>query len=224
MKDHPRNNKARVKELEAELAELKEKLGAEPQDLDGWMMIPEEIRDRFAARALMQSAGDWKTALKCLGFRVSGKITGEGAVAKVKAQTALREAVLNTRGVQAILRRTLDADEARRKATIDRLFEEVEFGPGDRAVRAAQPLAKLAGWIKDEPPPQQTVTIHLASLVGGVALEGHPQKRVHTIDQPKEPLTSIDSVLAHEPGAAKPLDDEHAGDTTLTLKSAPDEE
>jgi len=197
--------KARIRELEEEVRELRERIGAGEQHIEEWEGMPQELRDRFAARALMMEWGSPYASLARLGF-------GPKALAGLSGdeKRALRDRIFLSPGVQAILRANLEADEARRKKILDRQFEIAEHGDNDQSTRSAQVYARLAGWLKEEPS-QTNVTIHLASLVGGVALQNDPsaQKRVRTIEHEDPALTgSIDSILTHDPGAPQRVDDE----------------
>ena len=192
----------KVELLEAEVAELRARLGSDqPMTREAWEFTPQGMRDQMAARAMFQSWGHWYNSLALLGFPVKNMTTAELHAAK--------DAAFDTDGVKAILEADLADAAANRKAIVERQVEIARYGNNDQSVRAVQMIAKLEHWITDEPP-QTNVTIHLASLVGGVAVQNDPQamKRVRPVEQDALPSNSIDDILGHEPGQAQRVDDE----------------
>jgi len=186
----------RIKELEAENKELREALlkadeQGDAQTLDDWMLLPQDMRDRLASRALVNEWGRYWHALLRLGFRTTKMTKAD--------KHALREAVFDTPGCIAIREASLSDIEARRKQIIARQAEIAIHGDDEQATRSATFVARTADWIRENPAATVNVNLTLADLLPQRA--GNPEKNVTRIDS-NDPLI----LLAHEPGAPARID------------------
>ena len=92
--------KARIKRLEAENELLREQLKVnDKRTLDAWLLIPPELRDRYAARAFINESGDVPSALNVLRFDLGEDYRAERSSKKVKE---LAQIVFGTPGCQKL--------------------------------------------------------------------------------------------------------------------------
>lgn len=190
-----------VKELKQENALLRKALELDeaPFTLEMWEQSgTQAMRDGFAARALLQEWGNQPHALQRLGFNVINK-AGQWKPAHV---AMLADKVLNTPGVRAQLDHNLKEVDASWEKVVERQRSIALTGTDENAIRAAQNLAKFETRIKDAPPAQTSVSLHV--LVNG---EAATATAIKTIEH--DPL----ALLAHEPS-----DDGVAIDTTGDLE------
>jgi hypothetical protein len=156
--------------------------------IDEWeRLLPQKVRDGFAARALIASEGDgWRAAIR-LGFARLHRPEG----------TETLERLFLTRGVQEILARDLSEPEEHRKALIARQVRIGLYGADTDSVRAYQMLAKTCGWVSS---PEILVQNNRQTIL---ALVTQKNNRGET---PENLLEILPSVLEHEPGAARRID------------------
>ena len=191
----------RIRSLEAEVAQLRAALTAdEPMTLEMWETMPEDIRDRFTVQAIFQNSGNPGHALKQLGFSLPSRRGEDPALMRL-----LRERVLATPGVLALLRQDLRGAEINRESIMQRQVEISVRGTPDQSVRATQNVAKLAGWLKDaEPSSSQTVNIF---AIAGNPDEARARARTIEHDDPDAlPSHAAAALLSHLPGKPVRID------------------
>lgn len=156
--------------------------------IDEWeQLLPQSVRDGFAARALIASEGDgWRAAVR-LGFAKLHRPEG----------TETLQRIFGTSGVQEILARDLTEPEEHRKNLIARQVKIGLYGKDTDSVRAYQMLAKTCGWIHS---PDVLVQHNQQTIL---ALVTQKNNRGETPDNLLEILPSF---LEHEPGAARRID------------------
>lgn len=177
-----KSRKARIEELEAENASLRKRLEmTEPVILTEWESFgTPRIRAELAARALYQSHCNPIWAMKLLGF--------EKDVAHDKAA---QNRILRSSEVMKFLENMFAAPRELRKAVVDRTTEISLLGTDGDSVRATGHLAKLMGWVKNDP---AQVNVH--TLVG-LMNPGQAQEKQAEVVASDDVL----SILSHEPGA-----------------------
>src|SRR5215472_6666701 len=101
------------RELEAEIADFRRVKAADMHyDIETWeTMMPTDVRDALAARALIHCNGDAFRAAARLGF---------GPLRTKHAQAEVFPRLFGTEGVKAILARDLSEPEENRQALIER--------------------------------------------------------------------------------------------------------
>lgn len=180
-KPGPISYKARIKELQAQVAALEKRLNmTEPTTLTEWEEFgTPRIRAEMAARALYQENCDAKRAMKLLGFDQ-----------KDAADKKIQDRILKSDAVMEILESVFQPPKELKKAILERSAENAVLGDADVSIRATAQLAKLAGWIK--PDPGANVTVSLVSLMNPNA---QGEKKVEAIAS-----DDVLSILSHEPG------------------------
>jgi len=167
--------KKKIAELEKENALLREALSLDdvPFTIETWEQSgTQEMRDGFAARALMQEWGHQARALQRLGFAAINS-AGQWKPAVV---ASIAQKVLNTEGSWAKI--------------VERQRRIALTGADEHALKAAQNLARFENRVQDKPAAPATVSLHV--LVNG-ATGATSAKQVETIEH--DPL----AILSHEP-------------------------
>jgi hypothetical protein len=109
-----------------------------PMDREQWAKhTPQELRDQFAASALIAAELHPHRALRRLGFFIEDAAERE----------ALIEEIFETPGVQSILSDDAKAFAGKKSVVMQRLYQIVRTEAPDLAVRAAGQLSKMIdGW------------------------------------------------------------------------------
>lgn len=219
---------SRIKDLEAEVERLKRALtpnGPINHTLETWELMPIELRDRFAVEAIYQCNGNETMALIQLGFQIksTGKNNGQDPAHQAERNLFV-ERVLNTPGVQVLLRKNLEDAEEHRRAIMARQVAISLHGTPDQSIRATQNVAKLAAWLKDEGPTQNN-QINVFTLAG----DGSAQRMVSSVieGEARPALGGTDpmSLLAHVPGKPVRIDSgSEAIDALLANAPIPDDD
>jgi hypothetical protein len=163
-------------------------LGHRYQTFEEWeAALPQQLRDEFAARALIASTGDTYRAAIRLGF---GRVTH-------RFPEELLPKIFCTEGVRKILARDLREPEKYKAAMIQRMVQFALYGDEQNAVRAFQMLAKVCGWQKQ---PDVLVQHNRQTVLALVSQKDH--RGQITSDTPAE----LPAFLEHEPGAATRID------------------
>jgi hypothetical protein len=115
---------------------------SKPRTIDDWEMLPQEIRDPLAARALVAEWGEAGRALIRLGFPAVNRLPPD----KVSLYKEYIARVFETPGVRAILERDLSRLDADREAILARQSRTALYGEDAESVRAAALVAKVCGW------------------------------------------------------------------------------
>ena len=181
--------KKKIAELEKENALLREALSLDdvPFTIETWEQSgTQEMRDGFAARALMQEWGHQARALQRLGFAAINS-AGQWKPAVV---ASIAQKVLNTDGVRALLDHNLADTEGSWAKIVERQRRIALTGADEHALKAAQNLARFENRVQDKPAAPATVSLHV--LVNG-ATGATSAKQVETIEH--DPL----AILSHEP-------------------------
>jgi len=203
----------KLRQLENEVKELRARLAlSEPVEVESWeRVIPEEMRDQFAAMALMREWGSTANALARMGFDVG---RGEGQIWGT-ALDALAARVFEKPGVTAILSHNFADVEASWQEILQRQRKIALYGDDDASARAAAQLAKIEGRVKPEAGP--TVNVSLFGLFGN----SKPDAQAITYEHAREAGDPL-AILSHEPGPARRIDsgDEHV---TAAIGSEDDE-
>jgi hypothetical protein len=175
------SSKARIKELEAENASLRKRLNMDqPTNLTEWEGFgTPRIRAEMAARALYEQNCSAFRAMKVLGFDE-----------KDARNKTIQDRILKSDAVMEILEASFQPPKELKKAILERSAEKAILANDDVSTRATAQLAKLAGWIKPEPP--ANVTVSLVSLMNPAAQQ---EKKVEAITS-----DDIHSILGHQPG------------------------
>lgn len=185
-----RSRKTRLHELEEEVAQLRELLQlTHARDLEEWDILPQNIRDQMAARAIMSEWGDITKAAMRLGFKIDKEAMGKNE------RLALYERLFNTPGVKALLRHHTKEIEENRDQILSRLQQIAIHGSDDAAVRAIQSVAKIAGWQKT---PDTTIDNRRITLVG---LLGNDRREEFSQPELKGSVDAME-LLSHDPGEA----------------------
>ena len=185
-----------------------------PQTLELWDILPQELRDDMAVRAIFQEQANSVRALIYLGFDVPER---------GKDRKGLREMidrVFNTPGVKERLARNFQNADAERSAIVARQVEIAERGDPEQSIKATTVIARLQGWLtKDAPPPGIGPPIQILNVIG--ALKGNGQAELAAA--PEAASSSVFDVLGHTPGAAMRID---SGDPEIlaALQEADEEE
>ena len=189
-----RTSLLRRRELKEENARLHEMLDArEVRSIEVWeTLLPEDMRDRIAARALFMCLGAPWRALKMIGIDLHGLKQAE--ITAIVQRTFVKPAI------RALLE--VDFAEVRKsqRAIIARTVEISLFEDADKSLKATSLLAKIDGWITG-PEVQVNVdrrTVNLYNLVDqGEGRSGHGDDQ-----QRAEDLIGGDpmKILGHEPG------------------------
>lgn len=187
----------RIKDLEAQVEHLKSLLGAERTTEESWAeYLPQDQRDQFAARALIQEWGDVQRALVRLGFECE----------RGKRETReLGDRIFTTPGCQEYLNRNLADLESGKQAMLTRLMQIAINGEDKNAVTAASQLSKIMGLNKaDQGALPAGATQNIFIQMGSANNDGE-RHRVETIDT--DAVIDASDFLVHEPGEATLVDD-----------------
>jgi hypothetical protein len=219
----------RIRDLEAEVARLKRIITPEGpinRTLDTWEALPVELRDRFAAEAIFQNNGDAPMALSQLGFQIKGKRFAWQDKPEDRAEMReLHERVLNTPGVQVLLRKNMEDAEEHRRAIMAGQVELALRGTPDQKIRATQNVAKLVGWLKEE-----STQVHNTVNMFAISRDGEqraPTTVVQSEAQVVKALAGTDplALLAHTPGKPVRIDSgSEALDAILANVPVPDDD
>jgi hypothetical protein len=188
------------KALQEENALLRAQLGIDTtSSYDEWAAsLPQDMRDRMAARALFSCWGAHGRALKMLCIDTTGMSDWE-----IKQ---LGTKVFSTPGVSAELEGDFSDVREQRKAILARTVQISRFGDDDASLKATSLIAKIDGWITG-PEVQVNVdrrTISLYNLVDqGEGRTGHGDEQ-----QAIEDLIGGDAlkILSHEPGGPERIE------------------
>lgn len=176
-------------QLHQENIALRKALGNDERTytIDEWeATMPQDVRDGFAARALIVTRGDAFRALGMLGFPNVNKY---GA----KKFHDVVERIFRTPGVQAALTRDLAKPEEHRQEIIARQISIALYADDEASTKAFVALSRVCGWQKT---PDIFVQNNRATILALVA-QGPAAA-------PAEP--ALPAFLAHEPGAAVRID------------------
>jgi len=179
--------RAELRAVREENNELRRAAGGDIRwTLEEWeAVLPQHIRDAFAARALIASEGDGFRAVVRLGF----------AKLRVNQAREIVQRVFLTPGVQAILARDLSEPEQHRQELVERQVRIALYGDDTNAVRAFQMLAKTCGWVQGP----EIMVQHNKQTIFALVTEKNARGEI-------EAETVVPSFLEHEPGAATRID------------------
>lgn len=170
---------ARRKDIKEELETLRSQLEVyTPMDEETWgNHAPQELRDQYAASALISCCLHPLRALQRLGFN-----TGDGSIGKEgKAYwTGVAQRVFETPGCQEILNRDTEKFAGNKDKVMNTLFQIITDPMAAHAdrIRGVSQLAKMVrGWQDGEKDKFQAPTVNfLAQIVnGGVQREATVQ-------------------------------------------------
>lgn len=198
-----KSRKARIQELESEVAEYRRLLGmSEPLDITVWETVnTQEMRDALAVRALIQEWGDPYKALRRLGFDF--EVTKNGGIGKDdRAEVRdLIKRIFETDGVKALYAKAFSDIEALKPEILNRQAQIALYGDDESSVRAASQLAKVGGWFKPDPDAQKMPIINLYALMAN----GQQPQVSATVQDASGTLTTA-GFLDHEPGEPVRID------------------
>lgn len=216
------NRAQKVIRLEAENAELRARLAlTEPASMDLWDLLPQNVRDDMAARAIFQENGHPVNGLRRIGFEVKSGINNPAEAARTKAMVTK---VFDTPGVRKRLEENFSDAEAQRTNIMAVQVEIALRGTPDQAIKATQNIARLQGWLAHETPDVAGSVVALWGLVAGERVKDQP-KRVHGTDRPAlTPGSDVADVLSHEPGAAVRIDSESNAVDEALIEQPPDDD
>jgi hypothetical protein len=172
------------------------------QNIEEWeRMMPQDLRDAFAARALIEANGSGARAACVLGF----------SKPKHGFPKGFMDRLFDTAGVQAILKRDLSKPEEYKSKLIERMVQLALYADEGSSIRAMQLLSKLCGWIRM---PEVLVQNNRQTILALVTQKDHRGMTA-------ENLELAPSFLDHEPCIAVRIDSgEHVA---LALKGDDDE-
>ena len=183
------------KALKAENDELRRAMVQHSATLEEWeALLPQDMRDALAARALIASEGD--------AFRAAVRL-GLGRQHRPEAAEVLPR-IFGTPGVREILARDLREPEQNKQDLIARQVKIALYGEDTVSVRAYQMLAKTCGWVTT---PDVLVQHNRQTILALVTQKNN--RGENPIEALEEALPSF---LEHEPGAAVRID---SGDETV---------
>ena len=194
----------KIAHLEAENADLRARLGAEPTTIESWgVHLTQDLRDQMAARALVQEWGDEPRALLRLGFECPKNATNRW----MPEVWELAHKVFGTDGVQRILKSNLADLDAQKGTMLARLMQIATHGDDSNAVRAAGQLAKVMGLNKADAAALQAgnMTVNLFQMMGKA--DPNSPQRVSSIVEDADEIIDADDFLVHEPGEPTLIDD-----------------
>lgn len=165
----PISVKDRNRALSKENDELKAALGLNGSvTLESWAEnTPQELRDQFAASALIAEGLHPQRALARLGFNLE---TSE-------ERKEIAQQIFSSPGVQAILRDDAKKFAGKKDTVLAEMYAIVRTGDPDQKIRAAGQLAKmLDGWQDGEKVKGVGNTVNLLmQMVGGASANGTPR-------------------------------------------------
>lgn len=153
--------------------------------------MPQELRDQFAARALIESQGDYIRAAGRLGFK------GWSTVRPASSLAPLLARIFATPGCRAILERDLAEPKKIRGQLIERQVQIALYGDDQHSTRAFHELAMVCGWKRSA-----DIIVHNQPTT---VLAMVTQKD-HRGDLPIANAEALPGFLEHEPGAAVRID------------------
>lgn len=195
--------RSRVRELEEQVAHLTELLGAQKTTEEEWgAYLSQELRDQFAARALIQEWGDAPRALLRLGFDCPKRADNRW----VPEVWALANRIFKTPGCQEILGRNFEDLEGQQKAMFARQMQIATTGNDADSVRAATLLAKVMGLNKADQGAAVPIGAQQNIFIQLVAASGEAERhRAESFDS--DAVIDATDFLTYEPGEATLIDD-----------------
>lgn len=173
----------RYQEMKEEIDRLREALDLPSRTIEDWLELPEQMRDRMAGEAFFHEKGMKGSALRRLGFHVLPK-----------GDKALEAQVFDTPGCKAIVEQDLEDAEVNRKPILAKLVFVARYGEDDPAIRAAQLVARMAGW---QLTPESVTNID-QRRVTLLQIIGNAPSEQTAIETPPEEVQ--EAFLSHEPG------------------------
>lgn len=163
------------------------------------MHSPQPMRDQMAASALVAEKLDEPRALIRLGFKLD---YDNGGRLRPSVWETCKQ-IFGTDGVRDILAQNLADANAQKEKIIGRLVQTSIHGTDGESTRAAQQLAKIAGWNEDSKNSAPNVTVNLMQMF---AEQRETQAKV--VDHDPEAIIDADAFLVHEPGESQRIEDE----------------
>lgn len=153
----PMEFKVRNRALKEENAKLRSAMETE-MDMEEWARhAPQELRDQFAASALIAAELHPQRALMRLGFNLETSAERKRVAAEI----------FETPGVRAILSTDAEKFAGKKSVVMQRLYTIVRTEGPDLAVRAAGQLAKMIdGWQEGEKNKNASQTINFLMSMG----------------------------------------------------------